>query len=81
MLLIASGDELEDEAWRAWFEDLTNPAPLSGWEAAWQDTEGLARRHNLRAFALEIYLNATLSEQPGIQALQPHALGVMQALR
>jgi len=81
VLFIASGDELEDEAWRAWFEELTNPAPLSGWEAAWQDTEGLARRHNLRAFALEIYLNASLSEQPGIQALQPHALGVLQALR
>jgi len=81
VLLIASGEEFEQEDWRAWFEELTNPAPLSGWEAAWQDTEGLARRHNLRAFALEIYLNASLSEQPGIQALQPHALGVLQALR
>ena len=81
VLFIASGDELEDEAWRAWFEELTNPAPLSSWEDAWQDADGLARRHNLRAFALEIYLNASLSEQPGIQALQPHALGVLQALR
>ena len=41
----------------------------------------LVRRHNLRAFALEMYLNATLSEQFGIQALQPHAPGVLQALR
>ena len=81
VLFIASGDELEQEAWQAWFEELTDPAPLSSWEDAWQDADGLARRHNLRAFALEIYLNATLSEQPGIQALQPHALGVLQALR
>ena len=81
VLFIARREELEQQDWQAWFEELTDPAPLQGWEAVWQDADGLARRHNLRAFALEIYLNATLSEQPGIQALQPHALEVIQALR
>jgi hypothetical protein len=80
VLFIARRDELDPQEWQAWFAALTNPAPLSSWEAAWQDEQGLARRHNLRAFALEIYLNATLSEQPGIQALKPRALEVMQAL-
>jgi hypothetical protein len=56
------------------------PTPLSSWDAVWHDADGLARRHNLRAFALEIYVNATLSEQPGIQALKPRALEVLQAL-
>lgn len=81
LLFIAGRDELEQEEWEAWFDELTDPAPLSSWEAAWQEADGLARRHNLRAFALEIYLNATLSEQPGVQALEPHALAVLQALR
>ena len=81
VLFIAGRDELEQQDWQEWFAALADPAPLSGWEAAWQDEDGLARRHNLRAFALEIYLNATLSEQPGIQALQPHAMEVLQALR
>ena len=80
VLFIARRDELDQQEWQAWFAVLMDPAPLSSWEAAWQDEEGLARRHNLRAFALEIYLNATLSEQPGIQALKPRALEVMQAL-
>ena len=81
VLFIASRDELRQQDWQAWFGALVDPAPLPDWEAAWQDEDGLARRHNLRAFALEIYLNATVSEQPGIQALEPHALGVLQALR
>ena len=81
VLFIASRDELGQQDWQAWFAALADPAPLSNWETAWQDEDGLARRHNLRAFALEIYLNATLSEQPGIRALEPHALEVLQALR
>jgi hypothetical protein len=81
VLFIAGRNELEQDDWEAWFEELIDPAPLSSWSAAWQDADGLARRHNLRAFALEIYLNATLSEQPGIQALEPRAVAVLQALR
>jgi hypothetical protein len=81
VLFIAGRDELEQQDWHEWFAVLADPAPLSSWEAAWQDANGLARRHNLRAFALELYLNATLSEQPGVQALEPHALEVLQALR
>ena len=80
VLFIASRDEIAQNDWQAWFAALADPAPLSGWDSAWQDEDGLARRHNLRAFALEIYLDATLSEQPGIRALEPHALGVLQAL-
>ena len=81
VLFMAGRNELQQQDWQAWFAQLAEPAPLPGWEAAWHDADGLARRHNLRAFALEIYLNATQSEQPGIQALAPHALEVMQALR
>jgi len=81
VLLIARRNELVLEGWEAWFEELTDPAPLSSWEDAWQSTSGLARRHNLRAFALEIYLNSTLSEQAGIQAMKPHALAVLHALQ
>ena len=81
VLFIASRDEVEQQEWQEWFAGITDPAPLSSWDAGWQDADGLARRHNLRAFALEIYLNATLSKQPGIQALEPRALEVIQALQ
>ena len=81
VLFLASRDELDQQDWQAWFAELTDPAPLSGWEAGWQDADALARRHNLRAFALEIYVNATLSEQPGIQAMEPRALEMLEALQ
>jgi hypothetical protein len=81
VLFIAGRDELGEQDWEAWFAELADPAPLSEWEAVWQDADGLARRHNLRAFALEIYLNATLSEQPGIQALEPRAVEVLSAVQ
>jgi len=81
VLFLAGRDDLDQQDWQAWFTELTDPAPLSSWEAGWQDADALARRHNLRAFVLEIYLNATLSEQPGIQAMEPHALDVLQVLR
>ncbi len=81
VLFIARRDELEQEDWQSWFAELADPAPLSNWGAVWQDADGLARRHNLRAFALEIYLNATLSEESGIQALEPRALELLRAIR
>ncbi|NNF67952.1 MAG: DUF2785 domain-containing protein [Gammaproteobacteria bacterium] len=81
VLFLAMQEELDEQGWQAWFAKLTDPAPLSSWEAGWQDADALARRHNLRAFALEIYINATLSEQPGIQAMEPRALQVLEALR
>ena len=68
VLFIAGRGEIESADWQTWFAELADPAPLAGWDAVWNDAAGLARRHNLRAFALEIYLNASLSEQPGFSA-------------
>jgi hypothetical protein len=81
ILFIAMRPELDEQDWQDWFAQLADPAPLPSWEAVWQDADGLARRHNLRAFALEIYLNATLSEQPGVQALQPRAEELLSAIQ
>jgi hypothetical protein len=81
ILFIARREELDEQDWQNWFAKLADPAPLPNWEAVWQDADGLARRHNLRAFALEIFLNATLSEQPGIQALEPRAVELLSAIQ
>jgi hypothetical protein len=44
------------EAWTAWFERVTAPAPLPQWQDAWLSQRGLAKRHNTAAFLLAIYL-------------------------
>lgn len=80
VLFIAAREVIGPQAWQDWFVKLADPKPLPDWEAAWHDADGLARRHNLRAFALEIYLNATQSEQPGIRALEPRALALLEAI-
>lgn len=80
ILFLALRQELSEGEWQNWFEQLADPAPLASWEEVWTDRAGLARRHNLRAFALEIYLNATLSTQPGIQALKDPAIQLLEQL-
>ncbi|MEM7460627.1 MAG: hypothetical protein AAF331_14275, partial [Pseudomonadota bacterium] len=66
------------ETWTAWFETLSDPAPLSDWNEAYQSEVELARLHNLKAFARVLYVNASLSED---EALQPIADGALNMLR
>jgi hypothetical protein len=47
--------------WLQWFAGISDPRPLENWAAAWTSQEGLARRHNTRAFLLALHFNATLA--------------------
>jgi hypothetical protein len=64
--------------WAAWLEQATAPAPLEDWMAAYRSPEGLARRHNARAFLLALY--AALRES-GSEPLQAYVPAVVAALR
>jgi hypothetical protein len=60
---------LSDEEWRAFFAEITNPQPLSSWQAAFTSELGIRKRHNVRAFLLSVYAGASTSEDPGIRQL------------
>lgn len=78
LLFIAKRDLHSDADWSAWFAAL---APRLGDPAsAWKDEAWLARRHDLSAFLRTLYLEADLSQDPGIAKLRPGILEALKAL-
>ena len=57
--------------WDAWFESLTSPAPAPTWREAVATQSGLARRHDLRAFLLEIQVEIADDPRPALAAMRP----------
>jgi hypothetical protein len=68
---------LDEAVWTAWFDRVSNPAPLADWNGAFTSQAGLAKRHNTLGFLMAMHLNAGFGE--GEQAEQLDAL-VMQAI-
>lgn len=56
VLLALDQDTFDAAQWSAWIAALAAPAPMAGWNEAWQSEAGLARRHNLRAFLLALHV-------------------------
>jgi hypothetical protein len=56
----------EDGYWKAWFESVSDPAPMESWNDAYSSNAGLARRHNTLAFLVAVHLQAgTLKNEQG----------------
>jgi hypothetical protein len=71
---------LHSEAeWTGWFARLAAP-PAAGWPSVFHDADGLARRHDLRAFLLGMYAQARDSKQPAVQALLPGINAQLEAV-
>jgi hypothetical protein len=71
-VLYAALRGLHTEAeWKAWFDGLVTPAPAATWREAMGTQAGLARRHDLRAFLLAVYVEQVSSDKPGLLAMRP----------
>lgn len=78
-LLFIAKRGLHDEAeWTVWFAALSSR--LDDKTLAWKDTAWLAKRHDLAAFLRVLYLEADLSQDPGIAKLRPGILAALKAL-
>jgi len=55
-------DVVGHSAWAEWFEAVSSPQPLEGWQASFSSQAGLAKRHNTLAFLLVMHLYATAAE-------------------
>jgi hypothetical protein len=53
---------LDETVWAAWFERVSNPAPLDSWSVAFASQAGLAKRHNTPEFLMTMHLNAGFAE-------------------
>lgn len=78
-LLFVAGRNLHREAeWTAWLSALSSR--LGDPALAWKDEAWLARRHDLAAFLHVLYVEADLSEDPGIARIRPGVLAALKAL-
>ena len=78
-LLFIAKRGLHDEAeWSAWFATLSKA--LDDPSRAWKDEVWLGKRHDLAAFLRVLYLEADLSQDPGIGTLRPGILAALKAL-
>lgn len=64
--------------WKAWFEALATPGRAASWREAVGTPEGLARRHDLRAFLLAVYAEIAEEQRPALVAMRP---AVLEALK
>lgn len=69
-----------ESEWQAFFSEVTNPKPLTSWQAAFTSERGIRKRHNTRAFLLAVYASATSSDDPGIRQLIGPATAALQAV-
>lgn len=70
-----------DEAeWQAWVARLVAPAPMADGSEAYGSEAGLARRHNLRAFLLALYVGLDASGDEALQARVPAVVAGLRAL-
>ena len=80
-VLYAALRGLHGEAdWQAWFAALSGPGKAASWDAAVRTQEGLARRHNTRAFLLAIYVEVAESKEPKLIAMVPGLKAALAAV-
>ncbi|MBP8080854.1 MAG: DUF2785 domain-containing protein [Arenimonas sp.] len=77
VLFVAMRGLHSPEEWTAWFGQIASPAPLPGWDQAYQSNAGLARRHNTRAFLLVIYSEIRDSKNENLARLAPMVAAVL----
>jgi hypothetical protein len=65
---------------RAFFREITDPKPLESWKVAFSSELGIRRRHNVRAFLLSVYAEATSSDEQGIRQLAAAATAALKAV-
>jgi Protein of unknown function (DUF2785) len=62
VIFLAQRKVFTEAEWSAWFERVSDAAPLKSWDEAFASQKGLAKRHNTRAFLYAVWLNAKISE-------------------
>lgn len=79
VLFVAARGLHTEAEWKAWLDAVAAPPP-GGWEVVFNDADGLARRHDVRAFLLGLYAQARDSQQAGVQALLPALRAQLEAV-
>jgi hypothetical protein len=80
ILYMARRSTFLQEDWDAWFAKVGDPTPFEDWNAVFKSEAGLAKLHNAKAFLNAVYVNASVSQNDNVKALQNSALNVLKKL-
>jgi len=80
ILYLALRGAFDEQDWKEWMQQLSDPAPFKDWSEIYHSQEGLAKLHNTKAFANAIYINSVNSGNEEVEALAAPALSVLEAL-
>ena len=69
VVVIAQRKLHSDAEWKAWFDRVMNPEPLSAWDKAFSSEAGIRKHHNVRAFLLSVLATAMTTDDPGVKQL------------
>jgi hypothetical protein len=81
VVFIAQRKLHSDAEWQTWFAGITDPKPLSSWNAAFQSEAGIRKRHNTRAFLLSLFATASTTEDSGIRQLAAPARDALKTVQ
>ncbi|MEZ5708957.1 MAG: DUF2785 domain-containing protein [Blastomonas sp.] len=80
IMILANRDMFPPEDWRQWIMELGPDGGADDWDAAYDSNKGLARIHNVTAFASAIVTGASRSEQPALRSLSDNASELLESL-
>lgn len=78
VVALARTDLYADTDWQAWFAAL--PARIGEAELAYADEDWLARRHDLMAFFMSLYIESDQSDDARVQALKPAIVAALKTV-
>ncbi len=64
--------------WQDWLEKVASPSPFAQWGAVFNSQEGLAKRHNTRAFLLELHQLISSSQNARLMMLSELTASALQ---
>lgn len=69
VVFIAQRKLHSDAEWKAWFDRVMDPRPLTSWDQAFTSELGIRKHHNARAFLLSVFATASTAEDSGVKRL------------
>jgi hypothetical protein len=80
VFFIAQRGVFSQSEWNDWFAALSGPGELGSWDRYWLNPKAIARKHNLQAFLLAIYVSADASDNPAYKPLAEASLRAIKTL-
>lgn len=63
--------DLSADEWQLWLAEITSSLPFANWQGVFQSQQGLAQRHNVKAFLLSLYHGVTGSNNHKLEGFKP----------